>query len=757
MCADEWAWNYDASSGDILMWRVVTTFDRVDRVEAAYGRIMARVDGAELLIIDPHDGRVLARRGGARWAIGPSGIAIAHDKQVIGVAHDGVTPLGSRRMAAQVSTLALAKDGRLAIGTNDEVAHVGDWMHDLFRHAPPKVPIEAHDLWPPCIHGIGFLADGDVIVVGGTGTVDRLDEHGALAARVLCEALAFREDVGIYAVGRGCLIRPDPLLPDGVVRVTRDHALVHVAEGSVDLAFPWLLIRGEALVRLDHDGQEVAQRALDDPSASALACDGDAVVIGRTDGTIAWWQPDSGDVREELDLGVGALRAVAVMGDRLIALDADGELLLAAREGALGRPLVAPARPAGLPRSRVLELGPLWAASWGAGGRTIGVHGDESYRIHDAEDGRCIAQIVDSEPMHLFRADGAWVAYFRNSIHIVDEETLTTIGCARVPADNLRYVGGSTHGLILASVAGLVRVDVRRGAVELIDVGTSRDQGILRASVQHVIATETRLVVSRSDEAAWLLALPSGDRIAVLPERQPIWSASPDGTLFVDARSGTIRSGIDGAKVGQLDDPAPVRHHRRSIVWFPDGHALVRSGDGAAIFLRDGTHARTLSDRHQPSVCISPDGTRIALGDDGYLAIYDRVGVLLAEHRWNGVRRAPRFLSPSRILAVPHEIPSDNPVPWLLDARTGERVGLLRGLRGDMHEGSGVLWRRDLIVLATRLEAQARVYRLNDATLLGVLAGHSAELRSLDVDASGASLLVGDQSGRVSVWRSDGD
>ncbi|WP_437531167.1 hypothetical protein WME79_01325 [Sorangium sp. So ce726] len=742
------------------MWRTLARYERVDRIGAAHGRLVARVDGAVLLIIDLDDGRALRRERGTRWAIGPSGIAIAHGEHVTGVALDGVTPLGARRMKANVSALALATDGRLAIGTKDQVAHVGDWARDHFTYAPPQVPHGAADVYSPCIHGIGFLADGGVLVVGATGTVHRLDKGGALVASLSWDDLAYSDEVDIHAVGHsGCLIRTDLLLTEGIGRVTPDHALVDEQWGGVDLAFPWLLIRGEAIVRFDHDGNQVARIPIDDPRAVAVGCDGDAAVIGRSDGTLAWRSPDGGDVLEELDLGLGTLRTVVVAEDRLIALDADGSLLLAARGGASGRALGAPVRPAGLTPASVLDLGPVGIASWGPAARTIGVL-DESFRVHDAEDGRCLTELADGEAMDLFRAEGAWIVYFRNAIHVVDGATLTTIARARVPPDNLRYAATSGHGVILASVAGLVRVDVRRALIERIDAGAYLAEGTLRASVDNVIATARRLVVQRRSSTTWLIALPSGQRIAEFPEQDARWSASPDGALLVDANSGVIRRTSDGARVGQLDDvgdTASTVRHRRHVAWFPDGHALVRAGDGAAIFLRDGTRRRTLSERGESRVSVSPDGARFALGDEGYLAIHDGAGALVAEHRWSGLARMPHFITPSRILATTRNISSDNQVPWLLDALTGERIGLLRGLHGAPHTNSELLWRGDRIVLATWSDQQAHVYRLDDAAPLGPLAGHGGELRSLDVDASGASLLVADESGRASVWsRVDG-
>lgn len=737
------------------MWSVLETYACVDRITLAQGRLVAQVDGAEVWIIEIETGRVLGRAPGSDWAVSAKGIAITNDKHVTGLALDGVTPLGAREMNARVSAIALADDGRLAVGTDDQVAHVGDWALDRFTFAPARVPDGAADVWSPCIRGVGFLDDGSVLVIGGTGSISRLDEKGLLCGSLHWEDLAYSEEAIVHCTRGGCLIATDAVRPEAIALVRAELTSIEEHWGGAELALPWLLVRGTALVRSSPSGNELSRFAIDDPRVVALGVDGEGPVLGRSDGTVAWCSPDDASVLEEVDLGVGEVRAVSVAGDRLVALDTDGTLVLAARGAVVGPKLLAPKPRLDLVPARVLQLDNLGGVSaWSSNAQRFGVL-SHTFKVHDALDGRCLLELSDGEAMNVFHAQGAWIVYFRNAIHVIDEQSLCTLVRADVPSANLTYEVTSAHGLILASGSGVVRVDVRRGAIERIATQRQGATATAPANVRRVMATATRLIVEQRDGGSLLLDSQTADRIAELPGQDARWAPSPDGALLVDAHSGAIVGASDGSVRGQLDascEPATSRGYLRRAIWFPSGEGLVRIGDGAALFRRDGTRVRSLLERGDPCADISEDGSRLVLGDAGYLGLFTAAGERIAEHRYRGAQRVPQFVSASRIFAPARQV-SDNPAcPWLLDAATGERVGLLRGVLGAPHKNSPIIWGGDRVVMATYDAPKAQVFGLTDAAPLGALSGHDRGLSSLSLHPSGRWLLTCDDTGRTSIW-----
>lgn len=184
------------------------------------------------------------------------------------------TPAGVSAIAA----LAVSPDGaRVAVGSWDGVVQVLDLETRT---------LQAHQAHSERVTGLGFLASGDLVTVGGDFRLSRWGPDFALVARV---------DL--------------PDLPNGL-KVSNDTVAVIFAEGTL---------------RLFSDmGDMLPERFLTDRPLVSLAAQGDDIATGAIDGTVWFLEAGTLTQREMFKAATGPVWALALSDGQAFTAGASG-------------------------------------------------------------------------------------------------------------------------------------------------------------------------------------------------------------------------------------------------------------------------------------------------------------------------------------------------------------------------------------------------------------------------------------------------
>lgn len=704
------------------------TVHGVRSVALANGTLVATTEDALL--------RVTLNRA-EPFAPQPSSFVVAPDGSVL-FAHAGsVKEAGGVEwpaLDARIRVLARALDGRIAIGTDDQRVFVGSadgrWLADL---ALPRVPEGIHDLAEPTARGVGFLHDGSLVVIAGTGDTQTFDLDGRERHRCSIEDLAYEDTVHVHALGgerwMACSDRLAVVVDAG--RVVHRYAFRAFAQGA--------FLHDGRIAILGNDGA-IEQTFVAPTGARSLARFDGLLGVGRSDGTVLWLDEAGAEI-ERAWVRPSAVIALAA-GDGVTAfLHADETLVVISDEHRWQRPRV----PKGLAPIRKLALGPLYDGAWSEDGTRIAVRGREDLRVHDAH-GRELARFEGGSPMEIFSAHGTFLAYFRERIDVVDASTFARIGGGPVPPANLSMYAVLPTGTLLASTQEMIFVS-SHGALRSIDTGARVKNGLLHhyGCYGEVSRDGTRAAIAPTDRAGILLSLPDGRWIAELPPQNGRWAFSPDGSHVLESRSGTVYRASDGAELGCCG------LGEGHTAWSPHGDAIVRcDADGAWWCDRDGRRIYPLEGVRGGTPSFAPGASHLVIASGRELACFEAAGVPL-ENVTLATPHEPllRFIDESRLLAWPSTTDPLDPTAFLVDVATSKVKALPLVGDGGLHWDTPIVM-GDRIVLAP-MHGPIHVFRAHDGTLEGLVELPENEpLRSVSASLRG-ELLIATESGHALV------
>jgi WD40 repeat protein len=486
----------------------------------------------------------------------------------------------------------------------------------------------------------------------------------------------------------------------------------------------------------------------------AYSPDGALVAAGERDGSVRFWDPESGQpVGEPLTGHTGAVFDVAFSPDGTrLASAGGGDDTVRIWDVKSGKEIGEPLKGA---------TDTLMSVNFSPDGRRLASAGlDKTVRIWDADTGRSLATIAtghqDSISEVVFSPDGRRLATGSedDSVRIWDADTGAPIGAPLTDlGDTVTGVEFSPDGRLLAACGG---------------------SGTMLWDAQTLQPVGDRMV-GHTNSVFGLTFSPDGRRLAtagvdstirlwdVATQRQigdPLRghastvfgvSFSPDGRkLASGSRDGTVR--IWDTIAGQ-----PLLGHTdevRSVAFSPNGDRLASAGRDGSVWLWSADTGQPLrqpivTDTQLEAVAFSPDGQNLAVGgSDGTVTMWNasndqQVGTPM--QGGSASVRSVEFSPDGKLISV---------VDWSGTARafkvdTGE-------LNGDPVEGlTGLTLSSDGRLLAFVADDSNDVYLLNRETGKQVgddLSGHENVVRSMAFSPDGHRLATGSDDNTVRLW-----
>ena len=539
-----------------------------------------------------------------------------------------------------------------------------------------------------------------------------------------------------------------------------------------------------------HDGEVVA---LD------VSSDGTTLASAGLDGKLRVWRRDSLEEIASFDMAVGVNTRIALEGDgsRLLAIAADGKLLIAT---VAGRQIV---------EERTTRLKKATCVAISSQGRWLAV-GDEAggVRIREADlGGPSLSDptrefSLGTEPVRALRfgpggrrlvgvaRDGGLCEWDVESGMVASRDKLpmASLRCAAVDAMLRRVVGTRGYDKVLVGYhpAGKIRGNLVQGRVAKQAVRLSASPVAIRSKIgrQEVYAWEgnvrkSTLSVGRANSCRSLALSPRGDYVAVGTRGGTIsWLRilpPPGIQVSIEGRNEVVATKFSpsGKLLASAGEDGRVAIHDVQSV--PSVGRVLENGSPATdiLFSRDGRHLVTADERgllrlwdvesggltrtfaapgeRLAALALSRDGaTLFAIATSGSLLVYSmHEGHLIARKEGNGRGGTALAISPDgRTLVSSDGV--GNVLLW--DTLSLE---VTAGFRAHNQCVCSLVFAPDGGMLATGArDHRIRLWQITSSGLkrFETLRFHNAQVTSLDFSPDGSLLASSDRDLRVILW-----
>jgi WD40 repeat protein len=542
--------------------------------------------------------------------------------------------------------------------------------------------------------------------------------------------------------------------------------------------------------------------------------DGARIATSAEDGAVKLWEAASGREVGSLHagpaLGLGidrggtrvaaATNAVAEYGDRAVLLDRPGKVVI--WDGSSAAPIATIAH-AGTDAAMSPD-GSLVAALF-----LDPLSRRATVRVWDAATARPVATIgsLTRFPSSLaFRPDGRFLAWTDGAaVHLRDMEAGKEARSLGGAGSEIERVAWSQDGVLVAAAA-------RDATIKVWNAGTGEELAYLRGhkdSIRSVsLSPDGERLASASADGTlriWETKRSSGTRrlesagygvnhIAFSPDGKRIATSGREETAesFLARLTGTTRARVlvhdaaSGRTIHTLDAQGRNMLHGflkdHVVAWSPDGTSIACGNPRGSIQIWDassGEEKGRFGDRGPAITCLafSPDGARLAAGDEGVLATdLEAPGFHFSKTIAPSAVRILDAASGREILTLAGEIRSVDGVTFSPDgrllaaagveppAKEGSQVGRVKvwdgatgrevlDLRGHSLPATSVAFSPDGARIATASwDETVKVWDASTGSEVFTLRGHTSYVWSVSFSPDGRRLVSSGGDGAVKVW-----